>query len=415
MPRRRAPRPPLRAVVRGLSHQAELAVVRRLDRQPWMQRRIAARALAVADRWAERDDPVPDLHAAEQSRWSQNGEDGLIAALLERIGEGDRTFVEIGCSDGEENCTRALAEDGWRGAWFDGDPERVADALRVAERLDVTVHRAIVTSANVAELLRGAGVGPEPAVAVLDIDGSDLWVLRSMLEAIAPRLLVVEYNSTFPPGEFWTRRNRHEYVWPETYEHGASLDAMCWAAGAAGYELVACDRAGVNACFVRRDVARAAGLAAHPPDALYRPYFARPPIIGHPWWTPEPCPVLSPEAFATVGVRNATVAFDRVGPPPDRVRVVGVRAEVVNPTDTRITSDGPTPVALSARLVDRSGRALAFECERNALIGGVPGCGRATVGGLFRFAEPDVATLRLTLVQDGVAWLDANAFDLPLR
>jgi hypothetical protein len=58
---------------------------------------------------------------------------------------------------------------------------------------------------------------------------------------------------------------------------------------------------------------------------------------------------------------------------------------------------------------------LPFECERNALIGGLPGHGRATVAGLFRFTEPDVTTLRLTLVQDGVAWLDANTFDLPLR
>jgi hypothetical protein len=403
------------AIARGARHQLDLTVARRLDRRSRMQRRLADRALAAAARWSERDDPVPELHAAEASRWSQNGEDGLIAALLARIGAGDRTFVEIGCSDGRENCTRALAEDGWRGAWFDGDPERVADARRVADRLDLSVHEAIVTSANVNDLLRAAGVGPEPAVAVLDIDGSDLWVLRAMLRTIAPRLLVVEYNSTFPPGEFWTRRNRHRYTWPETYEHGASLDAMQWAASAAGYELVACDRLGVNAFFVRRDVARAAGLPSHPPEALYRPYFARPPIIGHPWWEPEPCPVLPPEAFDRISVTNARLVFDRIGPPPDRVRVVGVRADVVNPTSIRLTSDGPTPVSLSARLVDAGGRTLPHECERNALIGGVPAHSHAPVGALFRFAEPDVDRLRLTLVQDGVAWLDANPCDLTLR
>lgn len=413
--RPRAPLPSPAAVARGLSHQARLVAARRLDTHPWMQRRLGAAALVAAERWCERDeDPVADLHAAEASRWSQNGEDGLVAALITRVGEGDRTFVEIGCSDGQENCTRALAEDGWKGVWFDGDDEKIADARKVADGLAVEVQCAIVTSENVGDLLRSAGVGPEPAVAVLDIDGSDLWVLRSMLRTIAPRVLVVEYNATFPPGEFWTRRNRHHYSWPETYEHGASLDAMAWAAGAAGYELVACDQHGVNAFFVRRDLVRAASFTPQPLASLYRPLFMASPLIGHPWWSPEPCPVLPPEAFGQVAVTNGAVVFDRTGPAPDRVRVVGVRAEIVNPTSVRLTSDGPTPVSLSARLVDRRGTTLAHECQRNALIGGVPAHGTAPVAGVFRFAVPDIGALRLTLVQDGVAWLDATALDLTL-
>src|SRR4051812_38486628 len=152
--------PSTAAVVQGLSHQARLGAARRLDTHAWMQRRLGTAALAAAERWCDRDeDPVADLHAAEASRWSQNGEDGLIAALIARVGEGDRTFVEIGCSDGQENCTRALAEDGWKGAWFDGDDEKIADARKVTEGLAVAVQCAIVTSENVGQLLRAAGVG----------------------------------------------------------------------------------------------------------------------------------------------------------------------------------------------------------------------------------------------------------------
>jgi hypothetical protein len=403
------------AVARGAGEQAWLTLARRFDSHPWMQRRLADHALRVAARWVEpATDPVAALHAAEASRWSQHGEDGLLAALLADVGEGDRTFVEIGCADGEENCTRALAEDGWRGVWFDGDEDLIADARRVAARLDVGVHQAFVTSENVGALLREAGVPHQPGVAVLDIDGSDLWVLRAMLEAIAPRVLVVEYNATFPPGMFWTRRNRSSYSWPETYEHGASLDAMYWAARAAGYALVACDRSGVNAFFVRDDVARAAGIATFAPEAVYRPLVIRPPIVGHPWWTPEPCPPLALEARDVIRLADATVVVDRSGAEPEHVRLVGVRAEVVNPTPVRLTSGGDAPVSLSARLVGPDGSVIDHECERNTLVGGVAPGGRAPVAGLFRFARPDVATLRLTLVQDGVAWLDASAVDLPL-
>ena len=71
-------------------------------------------------------------------------------------------------------------------------------------------------------------------------------------------------------------------------------------------------------------------------------------------------------------------------------------------------------MSLSARLVDTAGKTLAHECQRNALIGGVPAHGTAPVAGLFRFAVPDVGVLRLTLVQDGVAWFDTTAFDLAL-
>jgi hypothetical protein len=407
--------PPPAALARGAVHQARLTLARRLERRPWLQQRLVARSLATADRWWERpDDPVADLHAAESSRWSQNGEDGLLAALIERVGEADRTFVEIGCADGRENCTRALAEEGWRGAWFDGDDERVADARREVAGLDVVVTHAVVTSGNVPDLLADAGVVPEPTVAVLDIDGSDLWVLRSMLRSVRPRIVVVEYNATFPPGVFWTRRNRSTYTWPETYEHGASLDAMAWAAGVAGYQLVACDSNGVNAFFVRQDLTAAAGLRPLPVADAYRPLLTLPPIIGHPWRRPEPCPVLPPGEARAVRIIDATLVFDRRGPAPQQPRVVGVRAVIDNPTATRLTSGGPTPVSLSARLLDRDGAPLAHECERNYLIGGIPARGSAPAAALFRIAEADVGGLRLALVQDGVAWLESATFDLPL-
>lgn len=401
-------------LARGAAHQARLSLARRFDDRPWLRGRLVDRALGSADRWyGSRDDPVASLHAAEASRWSQNGEDGLIAELVRRVGPGERTFVEIGSSDGEENCTRALAEDGWRGAWFEGDPDRVAAARKVVDDLDVEVTQAIVTSANVASLLADHGVGPEPTVAVVDIDGSDLWVLRAMLGAVAPRIVVVEYNSSFPPGVFWTRRNRSSYSWPETYEHGASLDAMAWAAKAAGYGLVACDRAGVNAFFVRGDLLAGAGLAAQPVERVYRPLLDHRPVIGHPWRVPDAPPVLSAEERARVGIVDARIVFEHASTASPGGRLVGVRATVRNDTGRRLSSGRPNPVSLSARLVDAGGAVLDHECERNLLIGGIAPHSSAPAAAIFEIGDPTARTLRLALVQDGVAWFD-GARDVPL-
>ncbi|MBN9021799.1 MAG: hypothetical protein J0H08_06860, partial [Rhizobiales bacterium] len=56
-------------------------------------------------------DPRHILQAATHLH-SQNYEDAIIAEIFGRIGEGNRTFVEIGVGDGTECNTRALLDRG---------------------------------------------------------------------------------------------------------------------------------------------------------------------------------------------------------------------------------------------------------------------------------------------------------------
>jgi hypothetical protein len=408
--------PPASSVVRGCVQHSRLTIARRFAGRRWVQRHMRERALESIARWyLPEDDPVSALHAAERSVWSQNGEDGLLEALLQRVGAPTETFVEIGAADGTENCTRALAERGWRGVWFEADDARVARAKEIASAFDgVDVRQAFVTSANVRKLLEAAEVGPAPDVLVLDIDGSDLWVLRALLRAHQPRVLVVEYNAAFPPGVFWTRRNRASYEWDETYRHGASLDALHWAAARAGYRLVACDSAGVNAFFVRADVAVDAHLPERPLGALYRPLLIAPPNIGHPLRVESACPPLSGEDLDDVRIVHASLAFLNRPARTGGVRIAGVRATIQNDTAKRLTSAGPTPLRLSAHLLDAAGNVLPHEAERNRIAGGVAAGRRAAAAGVFTITDARVRSLRLALVQDGVAWLERGAVDVPL-
>jgi hypothetical protein len=68
-------------------------------------------------------------------------------------------------------------------------------------------------------------------------------------------VLVVEYNALFPPQVDWKVDYAADKVWKWTEHFGASLKAFELWGREAGYQLVGCDLGGVNAFFVRQDLA----------------------------------------------------------------------------------------------------------------------------------------------------------------
>jgi hypothetical protein len=100
-----------------------------------------------------------------------------------------------------------------------------------------------------------------PDLLVVDIDGNDYWVLASILSEYAPRVVVVEYNASWPPPVEWVMSYAPAHVWDGTRYFGASLTSLAKLGTAHGYSLVGCDPSGVNAFFVRDDQ-----LGVHFPD-----------------------------------------------------------------------------------------------------------------------------------------------------
>ena len=86
--------------------------------------------------------------------------------------------------------------------------------------------------------------------------------------------MVIEYNAVFGPQRSFTitydpefdRYTKH----PSGLYFGASLRALTKLAQEKGYILAGCDSRGVNAFFVRRDVARDV-ITAIPAEEAYRP------------------------------------------------------------------------------------------------------------------------------------------------
>ncbi len=66
--------------------------------------------------------PAGELTPWELRAFSQNGEDGVLAEILARIGAPERYFVEFGIEDGREGNSVFLADvAGWRGLFMEGD------------------------------------------------------------------------------------------------------------------------------------------------------------------------------------------------------------------------------------------------------------------------------------------------------
>jgi hypothetical protein len=192
---------------------------------------------------------------------SQNSEDGVVLALVQEAGVTTRTFVEIGCGDNGGDSGFLARELGWSGVMIDGSQEALDQVrLRFNERR-VRIVEAFVTRENVDELLRGAGIDGEVDFLSIDIDGNDIWVWEA-LESCSPRVVCVEFNAIFGP----TRAVAVPYDANWTYEagsdyYGASLAAFARLGRRKGYRLVAVEPRGVNAFFVRDD------LAPHVPEA----------------------------------------------------------------------------------------------------------------------------------------------------
>jgi hypothetical protein len=193
------------------------------------------------------------------SVYSQTDEDGIIREIFRRIGEGGRTFVEMGAGNGRENNTLFLLMQGWRGAWVEGSARRAQAAQkRFAEAIAggrLRVAQEMLTAGNVDKIVAKIAPASEIDLLSVDLDGNDYYVLEA-IRAIVPRVIVAEYNAKFRGDFFWVMKYNEAHRWDSTDYYGASLKALEILLVARGYVLVGCNIVGMNAFFVREDLAK---------------------------------------------------------------------------------------------------------------------------------------------------------------
>jgi hypothetical protein len=200
--------------------------------------------------------PGPDLTACELGLYSQNGEDGVIAEVLQRVGSGGREFVEFGAERGVEgNCVALADVFAWRGLFIEADQDKSRDlAWKYRDNPRVQTAQARVTAENVDEVLAAHGAAGQPDVMSIDVDGNDVWIWRALTRA-RPRVLVIEYNVHLDHTRPIAQPYDPLWAWDGTDWFGASLGALELVGHERGYRLVHTELAGVNAFFVRDDLA----------------------------------------------------------------------------------------------------------------------------------------------------------------
>lgn len=189
--------------------------------------------------------------------YSQADEDGIIREIFRRIGEGNRTFLEIGAGNGLENNSLFLLSQGWRGAWIEGSSRKVLAAKRnvstVVSGGSLCVEQHFMTAANVDETVARLAPISDVDLLSIDLDGNDYYILDA-IRSISPRVIVAEYNPKFPADVAWVMKYNEAHRWDSTDYFGASLKALELLLASRGYSLVGCNIIGSNAFFVRSEL-----------------------------------------------------------------------------------------------------------------------------------------------------------------
>lgn len=218
---------------------------------------------------------VNPLTSSGRRYWSQANEDGILEAVLERIGSlAAGQFIEFGVGDGTENNTIALLARGWDGVWIGGEPL----GFEPISQRRLEFRRAWVTLDNIKDLVPSR-FSENVDVISIDLDGNDYHFVKDLLrESWRPKVWIVEYNARFPPGSHWVMPYDANHCWDGSDYFGASLTSFTELFCHFDYRLVACSAQGANAFFVGVEFDSVFRDVPSEDDLLYRPpaYFLSP-------------------------------------------------------------------------------------------------------------------------------------------
>lgn len=190
--------------------------------------------------------------------YSQNDEDGILEEIFKRLNIENGRFLEIGVENGLECNSLYLLHKGWRGIWIDGNSRQKEaidskfGSLLANHRLQLKI--GFVTAENIAEVFSELEIKAHDLDFIsIDVDGMDIYLLEAL--PTLPKVICIEYNSKFPAHLSKQPVYNPNNGWKGTDYMGSSLKALNEVALLKGYTLVASNFVGLNAFFVRSDLA----------------------------------------------------------------------------------------------------------------------------------------------------------------
>ncbi len=197
------------------------------------------------------------INKSEYQVFSQNGEDGIIQEIFNRIGTTNKFFVEFGVEDGLECNSLNLLYKQWQGLWIEGSSHfynlignRFSDFIGNGQ---LKIKNEFITAENIESIFKSVDVPTEPDLLSIDIDYNDYHIWEAITN-YKPRAVIIEYNSNFRPDTHFVVPYNATRSWDKTSYFGASLLALQLLGDLKGYSLVGCSFMGNNAVFVRKDL-----------------------------------------------------------------------------------------------------------------------------------------------------------------
>ncbi len=232
-----------------------------LDAKSTYSTKIAQKSLFLQYQAQIRSGVVPSIDDTGYRIYSQFDEDGIFVFLFAVIGAYNKTFIDIGAGDGiNSNCANLAINFGWHGLFIDGNPVSIQHGRDFYQaHPDTTLFppkfiHAMVTRANINQLITDSGFSGEVDLLSIDIDGNDYWIWDA-LTCIKPRVVCIETHIEFGQRNIVVPYDEN-YVYPGVHPdyHGASPVAMVKLARRKGYRLVGSNMYGFNTIYVRSDL-----------------------------------------------------------------------------------------------------------------------------------------------------------------
>jgi hypothetical protein len=135
---------------------------------------------------------------------SQNGEDGLIEYILNKIPDKDSWCCEFGAWDGKylSNTFNLVQNKNYNGVFIEGDVEKYSDLLKTFEsyRLIIPVNSWVGVEGEelLDNILKKTKIPMNFDILSIDVDGIDYLIWEKTLD-YKPKVVIIEINSSFKP------------------------------------------------------------------------------------------------------------------------------------------------------------------------------------------------------------------------